>query len=132
MNEHMPTQTKKQAQGQIKPKKEVAPVAKEREDVRRIRIRIKAYDHKIIDEAAKKIVDAAYRHGASVSGPIPLPTSIRKYTVHRSSFVHEDSREQFEMRTHKRLIDIFDPNPKLIDALMGLNMPSGVDIEVKS
>ena len=114
------------------PVKKVEKEAPKKPDVRRMRIKIKAYDHKVIDEAAKKIVDASYRYGATVSGPIPLPTAIKKYTVHRSPFVHEDSREQFEMRTHKRLIDIFDPNPKLIDALMSLNMPSGVDIEVKS
>lgn len=98
----------------------------------RIRIRIKAYDHKVIDEASKKIIEAAYRYGAKVAGPIPLPTEIKKYTVHRSAFVHEDSREQFEIRIHKRLIDIYEPTSKLIDSLMNLNLPAGVDIEVKS
>lgn len=98
----------------------------------RIRIRIKAYDYKVIDEAAKKIVEAAYRYGARVAGPVPLPTEIKKYTVNRSAFVHKDSREQFEIRVHKRLIDIYEPSPKLVDALMGLSLPAGVDIEVKS
>ncbi len=97
----------------------------------RIRIRIKAYDHKVIDDAAQKIVEAAYRYGAQISGPTPLPTEIKKYTVHRSAFVHEDSRDQFEIRVHKRLIDIYEPTSKLIDALMNLNLPAGVDIEVK-
>jgi small subunit ribosomal protein S10 len=97
----------------------------------KIRIRIKAYDYKVIDEAAKKIVETAFRYGAKLAGPVPLPTEIRKYTVNRSAFIHEDSQEQFEMRVHKRLIDIFEPSPKLIDALMNLNLPAGVDIEVK-
>ncbi len=97
----------------------------------RIRIKIRAYDHKLIDQSAKQIVDTAKRTGASISGPIPLPTAKTKYTVLRSTFVHKDSREQFEMRVHKRLIDILDPTPKTIDSLTNLNLPAGVDVEIK-
>mgnify|MGYP003791969559 CR=1 FL=1 len=97
----------------------------------RIRIKIKAYDHKIIDSSAKKIIETCQRFGAKVSGPIPLPTEKKKYTVNRSTFVHKDSREQFEMRTHKRLLDIIDPDPKTVDALMSLNLPAGVNVEIK-
>jgi len=97
----------------------------------RIRIRIKAYDHKIIDQSAKLIVETAQRSGADISGPVPLPTDIRKYTVNRSTFVHKDSRDQYEMRIHKRLIDILNPTPKTIDSLTNLDLPAGVDIEIK-
>jgi len=97
----------------------------------RIRIRLKAYDHKVLDQAAEKIVDTARRTNAAIAGPIPLPTEINKYTVIRSPFIDKDSREQFEMRTHKRIIDILDPNPKVVDALMRLSVPSGVNIEIK-
>lgn len=97
----------------------------------RIRIKIKAYDHKIIDQSTKTIIDTARRTGASVIGPIPLPTAKKKYTVLRSSFVHKDSREQYEMRIHKRLIDIVEPTSDTVDALMNLNLPAGVDIEIK-
>ena len=97
----------------------------------KIRIKIRAYDHKVIDSSARQIVETVLRHGAEVSGPVPLPTEIHKYTVNRSPFIHKDAREQFEMRIHKRLIDILNPNPKVIDALMDLNLPAGVDIEIK-
>ncbi len=97
----------------------------------RIRIRLRAYDHKLIDQSSKQIVDTAKRTGASISGPVPLPTENKKYTVLRSTFVHKDSREQFEMRVHKRLIDILDASPKTIDSLTNLNLPAGVDIEIK-
>lgn len=97
----------------------------------RIHIRLKAYDHKVIDNSARQIVETVLRYGSDVAGPIPLPTDIKKYTVNRSSFVHKDAREQFEIRTHKRLIDIINPNPKVIDALMNLTLPAGVDIEIK-
>jgi small subunit ribosomal protein S10 len=97
----------------------------------RIRIRLKAHDHKIIDQSASQIVDTAQRTGAVVSGPVPLPTHIQKYTVLRSPFIDKDSREQFEMRTHKRLIDILEPTSKTVDALMRLNLPAGVNIEIK-
>lgn len=111
------------------PKKKA--VAAEKEERTKLRIRLRAYDHKVIDNSAKQIVDIAVRHGAEVSGPVPLPTEIHKYTVNRSSFVHKDAREQYEMRVHKRLIDILNPNPKVIDALMNLTLPAGVDIEIK-
>jgi len=97
----------------------------------RIRIRLKAYDHKILDQSAAQIVDTAERMGARVAGPVPLPTQIEKFCVIRSPHVDKDSREQFEMRTHKRLIDILEPTPKTVNALMGLTLPAGVDIEIK-
>jgi len=97
----------------------------------RIRIRLKAFDHKILDQSAQQIVETAERTGAVVAGPVPLPTRIEKYTVIRSPFIDKDSREQFEMRTHKRLIDVLDPTARTVDALMRLNVPSGVDIEIK-
>jgi len=97
----------------------------------KIRIRLKAYDHRILDQSAEKIVNTAKRAGASVSGPIPLPTEKNIFTVLRSVHVYKDSREQFEMRTHKRLIDILNPTPQTVDSLMRLDLPSGVDIEIK-
>ena len=97
----------------------------------KIRIRLKAYDHRVIDQSAEKIVETAKRSGADVSGPIPLPTERSVYTIIRAVHKYKDSREQFEQRTHKRLIDILNPTPKTVDALMGLNLPSGVDIEIK-
>lgn len=111
------------------PKKKT--VATEEEARPKIRIRLKAFDHKVIDSSVRQILEVVLRHGAEISGPVPLPTDIHKYTVNRSSFVHKDAREQFEMRVHKRLIDILNPNPKVIDALMNLNLPAGVDIEIK-
>ncbi|MDP3731376.1 MAG: 30S ribosomal protein S10 [bacterium] len=101
------------------------------ETAQRIRIKLKAYDNKIIDKSAKQIVETIERAGGNVIGPVPLPTAIHKYTVNRSTFVHKDSREQFEMRVHKRLIDIVNSSPRIIDSLMNLNLPAGVDIEVK-
>lgn len=116
----------------VKPKAKKKEVAKgEGEGEQRIRIKIKAYDHKIIDQSAKQIVDTAQRTGATVTGPVPLPTENSRYTVIRSAFVHKDSREQYEMRVHKRLIDIASPSGKTIDSLMNLNLPSGVDVEIK-
>ena len=104
----------------------------EKEEIKqRIRIKIRAYDHKLIDQSAKQIVETAQRYGAEVAGPVPLPTETHKYTVNRSSFVHKDSREQYEMRVHKRLIDILNPGAKVIDSLTDLNLPAGVDIEIK-
>ena len=97
----------------------------------RIRIRLKAYDHRVLDRSAQQIVESAERTGASVAGPVPLPTRIRKYTVMRSPFIDKDSRDQFEIRTHKRLIDIFEPTSRTVDTLMRLQLPSGVDIEIK-
>ena len=97
----------------------------------KIRIRLKAYDHKALDLSAAKIVETAKRTGANVSGPIPLPTENQIYTILRSPHVNKDSREQFEMRTHKRLIDVLDPTSKTVDALTRLELPAGVDIELK-
>ena len=97
----------------------------------KIRIRLKGFDHEIVDQSAKLIVDTAQKTGAKVSGPIPLPTERNLYTVIRSPHKYKDSREQFEMRTHKRLIDIVEPTPSTVDSLMRLNLPSGVDIEIK-
>ena len=97
----------------------------------KLRIKLKAYDHKIIDNSARQIIDIANRFGAQVLGPVPLPTEILKYTVNRSSFVHKNAREQFEMRVHKRMIDILNPNQEIIEALRDLNLPSGVDITIK-
>ena len=101
------------------------------ENKQRIRIRLKAYDSKVIDQSAKQILDTALRTGARVAGPIPLPTDKKGFTVLKGPHIHKDSREQFEMRTHKRLIDITEPTPKTIDSLMNLNLPAGVDIEIK-
>ncbi len=97
----------------------------------KIRIRLKAFDHRILDQSARQIVETAERMGAQVAGPVPLPTAIEKFTVIRSPHVDKDSREQFEIRTHKRLIDIIEPTSKTVSALMSLNLPSGVDIEIK-
>ena len=104
---------------------------KEKEVSQRIRIKLRAYDNKIIDKSARQIVDTIERNGGEPVGPVPLPTEINKYTVNRSSFIDKNSREQFEMRTHKRIIDVPNPTPKIIDSLMNLNLPAGVDIEVK-
>ena len=99
--------------------------------VSKLRIRVRAYEHKILDASVKQIIDTALRFDAKVVGPIPLPTQIKKYTVNRSTFVHKDAREQFEMRTHKRVIDILNPSPKVVEALTNLSLPSGVNIDVK-
>jgi small subunit ribosomal protein S10 len=98
----------------------------------KLRIKLKAYDHKVIDKSAEQIVDLVIRCGAQISGPVPLPIEISKYTVNRSTFVHKSSREQFEMRIHKRLIDILNPNQKVVDSLKSLTLPAGVDTEIKS
>lgn len=112
------------------------PIKKQaKEDARssrqRVRIKIRAYDSKIIDQSTRTIMETAERTGAEIAGPIPLPTERSLYTVNSSTFVHKDARDQYEMRVHKRLIDIFDPTPKTVDALMNLNLPAGVDIEIK-
>jgi len=98
----------------------------------KIRIRLKAYDHRVLDQSAFEIVQTARRTGARVAGPIPLPTAKSRYTVNRSPHVDKKSREQFEIRTHKRLIDILNPTPQTIDALMRLDLPAGVDVEIKA
>jgi small subunit ribosomal protein S10 len=122
----------------ITKKKAVRKVDKEEskkettEEVRpKLRIKLKAYDHKIIDNSSRQIIDIANRYGVEVVGPIPLPTEILKYTVNRSTFIHKNAREQFEMRVHKRVIDILNPNQEIIEALRDLNLPSGVDIMIK-
>ena len=114
-----------------KKKEKKSASSADEEPKQRLRIKIRAYDHKIIDQSARQIVEAAERQGAEVLGPIPLPTQIHKYTVNRSSFVHKDSREQYEMRIHKRLIDVYKPTSRIIDAMMNLNLPAGVDVEIK-
>lgn len=97
----------------------------------KLRLKIKSYDHRLIDNSAKQIIDTAIRNGAEIVGPLPLPTEFKKYTVNRSTFVHKPSREQFELRVHRRLIDILNPNQKIIESLTNLNLPAGVDIEIK-
>lgn len=120
----MATKTvKKEKTPKVKVKKEVA--------IQRLRIRVSAYEYKILDLSVKQIIDTALRYDAVVKGPVPLPTEIKKYTVNRSTFVHKDAREQFEMRVHRRLIDIVNPNQKLIESLTNLSLPSGVSIDVK-
>jgi small subunit ribosomal protein S10 len=104
---------------------------KKSQELPKLRIRVRAYESKILDQSVKQIMDTALRFGAKVSGPIPLPTEIKKYTVNRSSFVYKDAREQFEMRVHKRLIDILNPDAKVVEALTNLSLPSGVNIDVK-
>lgn len=106
-------------------------MAKKANEQNKIRIKLRAYDNKIIDKSAAQIVETIERYGGKPVGPVPLPTEIRKYTVNRSSFIDKNSREQFEMRIHKRMIDVSEPTPKVIDSLMNLNLPAGVDIEVK-
>ncbi len=115
-----------------KEEKKVAENNEQEEEYRpRLRLKIRAYDHKIIDQSVKTIIEAAKKTGAEVVGPIPLPTERKVYTVLRSTFVHKDSREQFEKRKHKRLIDIIDPSPKTIEAMTNLDLPAGVDIQIK-
>lgn len=106
-------------------------MAKKDIEKEKLRLKIKAYDHKLIDNSCKQITEAIKRMDAEVIGPIPLPTEIKKYTVNRSTFVHKDSREQFELRVHKRLIDILNPTQKIIESLSSLNLPAGIDIEIK-
>jgi len=100
-------------------------------EIQKLRIRVRAYEHKILDLSVKQIIDTANRFDAEVVGPIPLPTEIKKYTVNRSTFVHKDAREQFEMRTHKRVIDILNPSGKVVEALTNISLPSGVSIDVR-
>ncbi len=97
----------------------------------KIRIRLRGYDHRVLDQSAQRIVETAERTGARVVGPVPLPTRLERFTIRRSTFIDKDSHEHFEIRTHKRLIDVLDPDSKTIDTLMRLNLPAGVDIEIK-
>ena len=115
-------------------KKKTTPRAKSKtvaEGINKLRIRVRAYESKILDASVKQIIDTALRYDAKIIGPMPLPTEIKKYTVNRASFVYKNSREQFEMRVHKRLIDIENPSAKVIEALTNLSLPSGVNIDVK-
>ncbi len=111
--------------------KKVTKKVADKEVTHKLRIRIRAYENKVLDNSVKQIIDTATRYDAEVLGPIPLPTEIKKYTVNRSPFIYKNAREQFEMRTHKRLIDILNPNAKVIEALTNLSLPSGVNIDVK-
>ena len=107
-------------------------MAKKKEEfVQKLRLRIRAYDHKLIDNSTRQIIETAQKNDAQVVGPIPLPTEMKKYTVNRSTFVHKDSREQFELRVHKRLVDILNPSAKIIESLSNMNLPAGVDIDIK-
>ncbi len=106
-------------------------MAKEKDTKSKIRIKLRAYDHKVIDTSAKQIIDTALRYGSEVVGPTPLPTDIKKYTVNRSTFVNSKSKEQYEIRIHKRMIDILSPGAKVLDALRNLTLPTGVNIEIK-
>jgi len=117
----------------LKKKRVIKEAQKELESVviPKLRIKLKSYDHKIIDSSVRQIIDIANRAGAEVVGPIPLPTEILKYTVNRSTFVHKNAREQFEIRIHKRIIDVLNPNTEIMEALRDLNLPSGVDISIK-
>ncbi len=112
------------------PKKKPAKATGDKEVVR-LRVRVRAYENKILDASVKQIIDTALRHDAKIMGPTPLPTEIKKYTVNRSPFIYKNTREQFEIRMHKRLIDIINPNAKTIEALTNLSLPSGVDVDVK-
>jgi small subunit ribosomal protein S10 len=103
-----------------------------KEKMPRLRIKLRAYDHKVIDKSAQQIIDMALRNGVKVAGPIPLPIEISKFTVNRSTFVHKSAREQFEMRIYKRIIDILSPNSKVVESLKSLTLPAGVDAEIKS
>ena len=129
----MKKETTKEAKAEkaSKPRKARAAAPKEEEITARLRIRVRAYESKILDVSVKQIIDTALRYDAKVQGPIPLPTEIKKYTVNRAAFVYKNAREQFEMRIHKRLIDILNPTPKIIESLTNLNLPSGVNIDVK-
>ncbi len=135
----MPTKPKQKKEKEEKPKaakpkaaSKVAKVSSGKEDGKvLLRIRVRAYENKILDNSVKQIMDTALRHDAKVMGPTPLPTEIKKYTVNRSPFIYKNTREQFEIRTHKRVIDILNPSPKTIEALTNLSLPSGVDIDVK-
>ena len=127
------TPTKAKAKSSTTPHKRasVAKVALKEGELGKLRIRISAYENKVLDASVKQIVDTALRYDAKVRGPVPLPTGIKRYTVNRASFIDKNSREQFEMRIHKRLLDILNPNPKIVESLTNLSLPSGVHIDVK-
>ncbi len=123
--------TAKETTKKSAPKKAATKKADKGDVISKLRIRVRAYEYKILDVSVKQIIDTALRYDAKVEGPIPLPTEIKKYTVNRSSFVYKNAREQFEMRVHKRVIDILNPTPKIMEALTNLSLPSGVNIDVK-
>jgi len=127
----MTTKSTKTASEQNPPVKKAKKAEKAAPTLPKVRIIVKSFDYNVIDEAARSIVETAERNGSLVSGPVPLPTKIKKYTVNRSFFVHKDARDQYEMRTHKRLIDIKEPTPKTIESLENLSLPAGVDVEIK-
>lgn len=121
----------KKPKSETKVKKVVSKKEKKEDGKVILRIRVRAYESKILDASVKQIIDTAMRYDADIVGPVPLPTEIKKYTVNRASFIYKNTREQFEIRVHKRLIDIINPNPKTVEALTNLSLPSGVDIDVK-
>lgn len=114
-----------------RPKKIASAKTPKMEDIGKLRIRVRAYENKVLDASVKQIIDTAMRYDARIVGPIPLPTEIKKYTVNRSTFVHKNAREQFEMRVHKRVLDILNPTPKIVEALTNMSLPSGVNVDVK-
>jgi small subunit ribosomal protein S10 len=122
---------KKPAPSRKKTVKKETPQGDVAVSIPKLRIKLKSYDHKVIDNSVRQIIDIVNRYGAEVVGPVPLPTEVLKYTVNRSTFVHKNAREQFEMRVHKRMIDISNPNQEIIESLRDLNLPSGVDISIK-
>lgn len=114
-----------------RPKKTASAKTVKADDVGKLRIRVRAYENKVLDASVKQIIDTAMRYDAHVVGPVPLPTEIKKYTVNRAAFVHKNAREQFEMRVHKRVLDISNPTPKIVEALTNMSLPSGVNVDVK-
>lgn len=125
------TATKTKKNTKVASKAKPAKTVTKGEQASILRIRVRAYDSKILDASVKQIIETALRHDAKIVGPVPLPTNIKKYTVNRASFVYKNAREQFEMRIHRRLIDIINPNAKVIEALTNISLPSGVNIDVK-
>ncbi len=125
------TKTRAKKEATSKSAKVPLEVSSRSSDGSKVRVRVSAYEHKILDASVRQIMDTALRYDASIEGPIPLPTGIKKYTVNRSSFIDKNAREQFEMRIHRRLIDIVNPSPKVIEALTNLSLPSGVNVDVK-
>lgn len=127
----MAEETKKSPRQARSEKTKTKKSSKKEEAISKLRIRVMAYEYKVLDLSVKQIIDTALRYDAQIVGPIPLPTEIKKYTVNRSPFVYKNAREQFEMRVHRRVIDIINPSPKIMDALTNLSLPSGVNIDVK-
>jgi len=125
------TPIKKVSKEDTKPKSVRRKIIPKEEAVQKLRIRVMAYEHKLLDTSVKQIIDTALRYDAQIMGPVPLPTEIKKYTVNRSAFIYKNAREQFEMRVHKRLIDIINPSAQVIESLTNLTLPSGVSIDVK-